>query len=80
MSDVVTWVDCESLLLIASMMVIVAILSDTGFFEHIALYAFQVNTYEMLTIFRNEFVFSHSFALRMVYQWFDSDRTHAHQL
>lgn len=46
MSNVVTWVDCESLLLIASMMVLVAILSDTGFFEHIALYAFQVNINE----------------------------------
>lgn len=43
MSDVVTWVDCESLLLILSMMVLVAFLSDTGFFEQISLYALQVN-------------------------------------
>lgn len=45
MSDVLTWVDCESLLLILSMMVLVAFLSNTGFFEHIALYAFQVNIF-----------------------------------
>lgn len=43
MSDVIIWVDCESLLLILSMMVLVTILSETGFFEHIALYAFEVS-------------------------------------
>lgn len=42
MSDIVTWIDCETLLLIFSMMVLVAILTDTGFFEYIAIYTYQV--------------------------------------
>lgn len=42
MSDIITWIDFEALLLIFSMMVLVAILSDTGFFEYIAIYTYQV--------------------------------------
>lgn len=42
MGDIITWIDCEALLLIFSMMVLVAILSDTGFFEYIAIYTYQV--------------------------------------
>lgn len=42
MGDLVTWVDCETILLILSMMVLVAILSDSGFFENVALYSLHV--------------------------------------
>lgn len=42
MGEVITWIDCEALLLIFSMMVLIAILSDTGFFEYIAIYTYQV--------------------------------------
>lgn len=42
MGDIITWIDCETILLIFSMMILVAILSDTGFFEYIAVYTYQV--------------------------------------
>lgn len=42
MGDIVSWINCETLLLIFSMMVIVAILAEVGFFECIAIYAYQV--------------------------------------
>lgn len=41
-SDIASWINCETLLLIFSMMVLVAILADIGFFECIAIYAYQV--------------------------------------
>lgn len=46
MGDIVTWIDCETILLIFSMMVLVAILTDTGFFEYVAVYTFQVRKTE----------------------------------
>lgn len=44
-SDIVSSINCEPLLLIFSMMVIIAILTDVGFFAHIAIYAYQVGEY-----------------------------------
>ncbi|XP_055295146.1 P protein-like [Sitodiplosis mosellana] len=43
MGDIITWIDCDTLLLIFSMMVLVAILTDTGFFEYIAVYTYQIS-------------------------------------
>lgn len=45
-TDIVSWINCEPLLLIFSMMVIVAILADVGFFAHIAIWAYQVGQYQ----------------------------------
>lgn len=45
MEDMIKWIDYETLLLIFSMMVLVAILIDTGIFDYIAVYTFQVNTH-----------------------------------
>lgn len=44
MDDMIKWIDYETLLLIFSMMILVAILMDTGFFDFIAVFTFQVNT------------------------------------
>lgn len=42
MDDMIKWIDAETLLLIFSMMIVVAILMDTGIFDYIAVYTFQV--------------------------------------
>lgn len=42
MFEIVNWIDSETLLLIFSMMVLVAILMETGVFEYVAVCAFQV--------------------------------------
>lgn len=52
MDDMIKWIDYETLLLIFSMMILVAILMDTGFFDFIAVITFQVNTpYHILASF-----------------------------
>lgn len=43
MNDIIKWMDYETLLLIFSMMLLVAILVDTGIFDYIAVYTFQVS-------------------------------------
>lgn len=42
MHELVNWIDSEALLLIFSMMTIVSILMETGIFDYIAVYTFQV--------------------------------------
>lgn len=44
MDEIIKWIDYETLLLIFSMMVLVAVLIDTGIFDYIAVYTFQVGT------------------------------------
>lgn len=41
MSEIVRWMNCETLLLLFSMMILVAILTETGIFNFIAVYAFE---------------------------------------
>lgn len=48
MNEMIKWIDYETLLLIFSMMVLVAILMETGVFDFIAVYIFQV----FMNIFR----------------------------
>ncbi|KAG4072992.1 hypothetical protein HA402_009411 [Bradysia odoriphaga] len=47
MSDVVTYMDMEALLLLFSMMIVVAVMTETGVFDYLAYYAFKnlVGTY-----------------------------------
>lgn len=42
MPEILSWLDVETLLLLFSMMVLVGILSETGFFDFLAIYAFKV--------------------------------------
>lgn len=42
MHDIVNWIDSEALLLIFSMMTIVSILMETGIFDYIAVFTFEV--------------------------------------
>jgi len=42
MSELISWIDVETLLLLFSMMVLVAILSETGIFDYLAVYAYKV--------------------------------------
>lgn len=41
MNEIVQWMNCETLLLLFSMMILVAILTETGIFNYIAVYAFK---------------------------------------
>lgn len=42
MAVVIAWIDVETLLLLFGMMILVAILSQTGVFDYLAVYAFKV--------------------------------------
>lgn len=42
MPELMSWIDVETLLLLFGMMIIVAILSETGIFDYLAVYAFKV--------------------------------------
>lgn len=43
LEDVISWIDIETLLLLFGMMVLVAILAQTGVFDFLAVYAFKVS-------------------------------------
>lgn len=43
MAVIVSWIDVETLLLLFGMMILVAVLSETGVFDFFAVYAFKVN-------------------------------------
>lgn len=42
MSDIMSWIDTETLLLLFGMMILVAILSETGIFDYLAVYAYKI--------------------------------------
>ena len=42
MAELISWIDVETLLLLFSMMVLVAIFSETGIFDYLAVYAYKV--------------------------------------
>lgn len=37
------WIDVETILLLFAMMILVGILTETGVFDHLAVYAYRVN-------------------------------------
>lgn len=43
MEDVMSWIDTETLLLLFGMMILVAIFSETGIFDYLAVYAYKVS-------------------------------------
>lgn len=47
MEEVISWIDVETLLLLFGMMILVAILSETGIFNFLAVYAYKVKIYVM---------------------------------
>ncbi|XP_026470190.1 P protein-like, partial [Ctenocephalides felis] len=44
MSELISWIDVETLLLLFSMMVLVAIFSETGIFDFLAVYAYKITS------------------------------------
>jgi P protein len=40
--EIIGWIDVETILLLFSMMIIVGILTETGVFDHLAVYAYRV--------------------------------------
>lgn len=42
MNELILWIDIETLLLLFGMMILVAILSETGVFDYLAVYAYKV--------------------------------------
>lgn len=42
MTLIMSWIDIETLLLLFGMMILVAILSETGLFDYLAVYAYKV--------------------------------------
>jgi P protein len=40
--EIIEWIDVETILLLFSMMILVAILTETGIFDHLAVYAYKV--------------------------------------
>lgn len=45
MPQLMSWIDVETLLLLFGMMILVAILSETGIFDYLAVYAFKVRIF-----------------------------------
>lgn len=43
MGELMSWIDVETLLLLFGMMILVAILSETGIFDYLAVYAYKVS-------------------------------------
>lgn len=41
--EIMGWIDVETILLLFSMMILVGILTETGVFDHLAVYAYRVN-------------------------------------
>lgn len=50
MSEVITYMDMDALLLLFSMMIVVAVLTETGVFDYLAYYAFKVGRHYTRTI------------------------------
>lgn len=44
MSDIVTYMDMEALMLLFSMMIVVVVLTETGVFDYLAYYSFKVGS------------------------------------
>lgn len=42
--EIVSWIDVETILLLFAMMILVAILTETGIFNHLAVYAYRVES------------------------------------
>lgn len=40
--EIITWIDVETVLLLFSMMLLVGILTETGIFDYLAVYAYKV--------------------------------------
>lgn len=61
MPEILSWIDIETLLLLFGMMTLVAILSETGLFDFLAVFAFKVRflfqTNSSSNIYTSEFVF-----------------------
>lgn len=49
MTQIMSWIDIETLLLLFGMMILVAILSETGIFDYLAVYAYKVSFDEFST-------------------------------
>lgn len=43
MTDLVSWMNMETLMLLFSMMIIIAILTETGVFDYVAVYTYKVH-------------------------------------
>lgn len=43
--EIMGWIDVETILLLFAMMILVGILTETGVFDHLAVYAYRVNTF-----------------------------------
>lgn len=48
MSLIISWIDVETLLLLFGMMILVAILSETGIFDYLAVFAYKVSAAQSL--------------------------------
>lgn len=51
MPELMSWIDVETLLLLFGMMILVAILSETGVFDYLAVYAYKVGATNQYLIF-----------------------------
>lgn len=47
MDELISWIDMDTLLLLFSMMLLVAIIAETGVFDWLAVYAYKVRKKEI---------------------------------
>lgn len=53
MRELISWIDADTLLLLFSMMILVAVVGETGIFDWLAVYAYKVNFSSFGTKFIN---------------------------
>ena len=49
--EIVKWIDVETLLLLFSMMILVGILTETGIFDYLAVFAYKVYIFKFVSFF-----------------------------
>lgn len=49
MTELISWIDVDTLLLLFSMMILVAVFAETGVFDYLAVYAYKVPTFSWNT-------------------------------
>lgn len=46
MSEIISWIDMDTLMLLFAMMILVAVIGETGIFDYLSVYAYKVNKFD----------------------------------
>ena len=70
MTELMSWIDMDTLLLLFSMMILVAIIADTGIFDYLAVYAYKVQYMtRKQKLWYSSFIGQFDFYFFVLYHW-----------